>query len=521
MARSRTAIVAGVALCVGLALAPFAGTSWAQAGPAPAVTTLKGTVQSVDQITRIVAIKGEQGLVTLEVPESVTQLVSVKAGDVVTVTYADKVAVRLKPAGEPAVDTTDPQTGQRTATVTVTAVDAAARTVSFAGPKGAQYTRRLADTADPQVLTTVKAGDRLDVTWNGAVQVAKAAPAPPPPGWQIDSKDGSAFVKFGFLAQPQAEWLETPSESDWSQNLFLRRMRILMGGKVANKWLFFIETDSPNLGKANPDKAANPSGAKDAGDVFIQDAYFTYDAMGAFKVDAGMILMPMSHNHLQSAASLLPVDYGPYTFLESGPMAERVGRDYGVQLRGYPLKQRIEYRVGVFQGVRGVEAGNPLRVIGRVAVNFLSADTGFFYLGTAQGTRQILTVGAFVDDQKDYRSTGVDGFMELNVKKLFGVTGQFNWMRFDGGDLLKTLPKQDTVLLEAGVHLARYFTPFVQYAARDFDNATLKDQDTFQAGLAWWWKGHNRNIKVGFGRQHTDGGPDRKQVQVQMQVFYY
>ena len=434
------------------------------------------------------------------------------------------------PAASPAAPAAAPQApppppgapGTTTLKATVAAIDATARRMLIRTEQGATVSLGV-----PEAITTLgdlTVGDVVTVSYLDyqVTHIAKvpppAPPPPPPPGWEIVSKDGSAAIKVGFLAQPQYEAFETPDENSYQQNLFLRRLRLMFGGRIAKKWLFFIETDSPNLGKST---TATAPGAKDAGDVFIQDAFFTFDAMNAFKVDAGMILVPLSHNHTQGATSLLPVDYGPYTFVESGPMQERVGRDYGVQFRGYPLKQRLEYRAAVFQGVRGAEARNPLRVTGRAQVNLLSADTGFFYLGTAQGTRQILSFGAFYDTQKDYYSTGFDGFLELNVKKMFGVTGQFNWVHTDGGDFLPALAKQDTTLVEFGVHVARGFTPFVQWATRDFDNPALKDTDQEQVGLAFWFKGHQRNIKAGIGRQHVDGGVSRTLAQVQLQFLYF
>jgi hypothetical protein len=43
----------------------------------------------------------------------------------------------------------------------------------------------------------------------------------------------------------------------------------------------------------------------------------------------------------------------------------------------------------------------------------------------------------------------------------------------------------------------------------------------WQAGVAYWMAGHQRNIKVTAGRQHVDEQPDRTQVLVQLQVFYF
>jgi hypothetical protein len=340
---------------------------------------------------------------------------------------------------------------------------------------------------------------------------------------QIENKDGSMTLRIGFLAQPQLELLETADGEHTSTNLFIRRFRVLFGGKVANKWLYFFETDSPNLGRTNPDATANPSGAKEAGDVYIQDMFLTYDHSAAVKVDMGMILFPFSHNHGQSAASLLPVDYGTFTFVESAPMGERVGRDYGFQLRGYPAKQKLEYRLGVFQGVRGVEARNGLRVAGRGVYYPYGADTGFFYGGTWQGTRKMLGVGGSFDVQKDYKSGGADLIYERPLAGgRQGVTLQVDWTRFDGGDFITALPKQDALLVEAGYHLGggRY-TPFVQYSDRNFDSASAADQKTYQVGLAWWLKGHSRNIKASVGEQRTDGKPNRLQALVQLQVFSY
>jgi hypothetical protein len=358
----------------------------------------------------------------------------------------------------------------------------------------------------------------------GALALAFVLLAARPAGaqWQLETKDGQAAIKVGFLVQPQGEWLETSDNSNMSQNVFLRRLRILFGGHVSEKWTFFFETDIPNIGRANPDRSANPLGAKDAGDIYIQDAYVTYTHKEALKVDVGMMLPPLSHNHNQSAATLLTIDYGPYSFMESGWMAERVGRDYGVQVRGYPAKQRIEYRLGVFQGVRGIDASNPLRFTGRAVYYPFGADTGMFYAGTFQGTRKIIGIGTFLDVQKAYRGYGSDVFYEQPFgKQGHGATVQLDWTHFDGGTFLP-MPKQDVFLVEAGYHWPLiHLTPFVQYAVRYFAQEELADTDHLQLGIAWWGKGHSRNVKVSAGRQHVSGRANRLQVLAQLQIFFF
>jgi len=336
--------------------------------------------------------------------------------------------------------------------------------------------------------------------------------------WQIESKDGKASLKFGFLVQPQMELLETADQTATSTNLFIRRFRVLFGGNFTEKWSFFFETDSPNIGKANP-----ATGVKEAGDVFIQDAYVTYNHSMAVKVDVGMIMLPHSRNGTQSAATLLAVDYGAFTFLDAGPAGERVGRDYGVQLRGYPAKQRLEYRLAVSQGVRGIDAKNPLQISGRAVYYPWGAETGFFYGGTFQGTKRQAGFGGGFAVQDDATILSADAFFETpTVNKSQGLTLQLNWMRYDGGGFLPALPDQQAFLFEAGYHLANHrLSPFVQYVAREFADDRTSDQNSLQVGVAWWLAGHQRNIKFSVGRQSIEGQDSRTQALLQLQLFYF
>jgi hypothetical protein len=166
--------------------------------------TLRGTVEAVDYTSRTVSIRGDKGnVVTLDVPQSVVRFDQVKVGDVITVAYYDRVNIRPKPPGEAAVDrtvepTTTPTPGalpgatvatQRVATVTLTGWDPTTRVVSFTGPKGASYSRRLLDTTDPKLLAGLKVGDRVDVTWTEAARISVQSGAPAQPAQVADPDD--------------------------------------------------------------------------------------------------------------------------------------------------------------------------------------------------------------------------------------------------------------------------------------------------------------------------------------------
>jgi len=141
--------------------------------------------------------------------------------------------------------------------------------------------------------------------------------------------------KFGFLLQPQADWTKNAATGAYAQNLYARRIRLLVGGQLAKNVTFFFETDSPNLGKV-------VNGAKVTSGMIVQDAFVSWKLSDAFTLDAGLILTGIAHNSLQSAASLMPVDYGPHSFLFSAPTQNVVGRDTGFQARGYLAKKKLE-----------------------------------------------------------------------------------------------------------------------------------------------------------------------------------
>lgn len=334
--------------------------------------------------------------------------------------------------------------------------------------------------------------------------------------WKISSEDGETFIKFGFLAQARADFVDTVDGDDTSQDLYFRRLRLLLGGKIGKKWTFFIETDSPNLGKGEPD------GSKGSSDIFIQDAFFTYAHNNAFKVDVGQILIPLSHNSQQSAATLLPVDYAPYSFLNSGPTDSRVGRDYGVQLRGYVAGDHLEYRVGVFQGNRGESSTNDFRYVGRVVFYPFEADKGFYYAGTTLGKKRILALGSSYETQEEYRAYSADVFYDQPIGDGNGLTVQAGFLNYDGDVTFPQLPKEDTMLFELGYYIGSVkLMPFVTYYRRAFDDQDLFDQDLTQIGLAYYMKSYNRVLKASFGRISSEVGEDRNQILIQLQLFRF
>lgn len=330
--------------------------------------------------------------------------------------------------------------------------------------------------------------------------------------WQVSSEDGESSIKFGYLAVMRADSVEIGNGEEL-ENLYFRRLRLLFGGKLTDKWSYFFETDSPNLGKSDA------AGNKNRGDVYIQDFFVTYNQSASFKVDFGLILIPISRNSQQSAATHLTSDYGPYSFLNSGPTASNVGRDYGVQFRGLAANNKLEYRFGVFDGNRG--ASDDFRYAGHVMYNVFDTETGMFYTGNNLGKKRQLAFGFGFDTQDDYQATAFDFFYDQPVGDSSAFTFQADLIQYDGGDTFSSLPEQDALLVEVGYLAGGKWQPWVQYAERDFADAALSDTDSTFFGVNYRMKGHNQVLRLAYGQTGVDGGEDRDQLQLTLQIFQF
>jgi hypothetical protein len=324
-------------------------------------------------------------------------------------------------------------------------------------------------------------------------------------------------VRFtlGVLGQFQAETIDNPDPEATTNNLFIRRVRLLFGGDVARNVSFFIETDTPNLGRTLP------AGKNIVPSTIIQDAYASFRVGAPFTVDAGLMFVPFSRNSIQSAATLLPIDYGAFTFTQSAPLQNSTGRDTGFQARGYLLQNHLEYRLGVFQGRREPGSANSFRWVGRGQYNVFDTETGFFYSGTYLGRRRVLAIGAAFDHQSDYDGYAADVFLDWPLGP-GAFTGRVDYRHFDGGTTITTLPEQDDVLIEAGYLLrALNLTPVFQWDRRDLSLGEGGDENRTSIGANYWLSGHNANIKfaymriapAGLGRQHA--------FTLQFQIFYF
>lgn len=359
----------------------------------------------------------------------------------------------------------------------------------------------------------------------GALVLLVAAPAAR--AQAIVKVNDDVFFRLGIQYQMWADWQQdTTPTAGYAQNLYLRRIRFILAGQTAKDVSFFFQTDNPNLGKSTQ-TVAGGAGGKSLGTGFIvQDAWIEWKIANEFRLDAGLFLVPLCRNCLQSTNSFTTLDISPLATLENAVTQSSGTRDTGFGAKGYLAGDHFEYRAYVFSGARDPGVKNSFRYSGRVQYDVFDTETGYVYAGLNFGKKKILAFGAGSDNQAKYHAYSGDVFFDFPVMKADAITGQAAWIHYDGENRFTALPRQNAYLGELGYYLgAAKLEPFFQYQKEDYSDAVndLKNQTRYQGGLSYFIHGNNLKVTGAFTRLFLKDPAIRptNEVTVQVQAFYF
>jgi hypothetical protein len=330
--------------------------------------------------------------------------------------------------------------------------------------------------------------------------------------------DEQTWIELGFLGQVHATYTEGAADET---DFFLRRARIVLSGQIMDGVKFFAETDNDNAGKNGVGSVSTD----------IQDAFLDVRLPVATNhwIKAGLILLPFSFESRSGATTLLGNDYNAEAIKLANTF---VWRDYGVEVHGHFLDQRIAYFAGVFDGydVEGSTKNDDadLRVTGHLAVNVIGkAETGWFFSQNRLGKAgNYLSLGAGYDAQNDASMilpAAVEGeppstepgrvvdsenyVVDLQSGYDLGTVGltlNAAWYEWDN-----SVFEGSTAFVETGVLFGRTMVTG-KFVTQDPDvAATVQD---FAVGLHFFGKGHN--VRGGVEYRWGDS-PDQVLVGVQ------
>jgi hypothetical protein len=325
-----------------------------------------------------------------------------------------------------------------------------------------------------------------------------------------------------------------------SYDFFLRRARLMLWGTATKDLAFFIDTDEPNLGKGGSYTTSS----------FIQDAFLSYTFVPELKVDAGLMLVPLTHHTIEGATSLNALDY--HAEMIRFPTG-RIFRDVGVQLRGLALNDRLHYRLGVFEGVRNGAVPPPAmplptprpplnhrgqpRFAGMIRGNIVGSEPDFFLKGIYFSKDPIVSVGIGADYQRDstyqlngrpgrYLALSGDVFAEVPFSEADELVFKGSAIYYgEGTSLIGTNLPAGGIGTYAELGFRHDFIEYLKARTSSLTPAlaTVKIVSP-HAGVNFWIIKHTFNVKTDVGHRYADrvGAPPTKDVlwTTQGQIFF-
>lgn len=201
-------------------------------------------------------------------------------------------------------------------------------------------------------------------------------------------KEGNLTFTYSLQAWGQDRGYTSSTDDGRTTDLFLRRNRLTFSGQYNDLVGFYANLDAPS----------NSKGGDDDKSIFFRDFYATFDFTDELRLIVGRNKNAFSRENLETCFDALTLDRAEV--ISYTPWGG--SRDTGVALWGNLMDGKVNYKLMLADGREGnnVVKDSP-RVTGRVHVALLDPETEYGYRGTYLGTRNVLTIGAAYDFQKN------------------------------------------------------------------------------------------------------------------------
>ena len=228
-----------------------------------------------------------------------------------------------------------------------------------------------------------------------------------------------------------------PNGSDPSYDIYVRRTRLLANGDISPNFTYLIQVDNPNFGKFG-----NFSGR-----AIVQDAWVGWAPLGqtggnVIYIDAGLLLIPISHHLLESTTNFITADVHADEFRFPANGFPNL-RNTGVQLRGWWLDKKIGFRGGAYEGYAPILNARitPKRYpqfAGFVNFDIIGSEEGGWLYGAYKwGKDPILSVGVSGIYQADaILNTGINAAGNLANQRLASADVYLNFPMSEGAELV-------------------------------------------------------------------------------------
>ncbi len=248
--------------------------------------------------------------------------------------------------------------------------------------------------------------------------------------------------------------------------------------------------------------------------------------------------------------SLLGTDYNHSVIPLSNTTNQN--RDTGIEFRGLLFntatkkKGLLDYRIGVFRGPADrntystedksddVNRQSHPRYCGRIQLNIMDPETGFFYSGNYLGKKNVFSIGGGMDYQnhamrnnknnlKPYYAWTIDVNFDANVAidYVLALQGAIVYANNSPVEDNLYIHKQYGFFIQTGVLIKKTIQPVIKFTRYNNSDINYK-KDDLCGGLNYYIDGHRANIKLEYkfplsGDHKKD--PGEKKLSLQCQVF--
>lgn len=334
-------------------------------------------------------------------------------------------------------------------------------------------------------------------------------------GYKLE-KDENSWISIGMGMRTELGVAKNVSGGTWVQDLNFDNGRIYINGGIMKGVGFEFNTDTNLHGQGEVSSVGGPNTPKN--EVAILDAIAKVKFSDEFQIWAGRMLPPSDRANLSGPYFLNTWNFPGTAWRYTQVWA---GRDDGAAVWGQFGGGKFKYQAGAFGG--NTNSGAP-NFAGRLTLNLLDPEPGYYNASTYYGEKDILAIGAVYQVQPRGAASGTAGvtnnaFHAWNIDVMFekklgdaGVISTNGAVYGYHGGTNNAVATSDGIGFfalagyilpgEFGVSVLKgQIEPTLRFQLyKDKLNADAKYK-RIDVGVNWILKGHNAVLTLNYGNQ--------------------
>ena len=333
----------------------------------------------------------------------------------------------------------------------------------------------------------------------------------------------SVSVGMGLRSSFIAKEDDAPDKMNYSNDFLLDSFRFYMSGQLLEKVTFEFNADYNTLNVQTPPVPPSTTpGTATTTDLRVLDGVLKFAFNDYFNVWFGRFLPPSDRANLSGPYFLNSWDF---PFVQAYPNVY-AGRDDGVAIWGQVGGGMFKYQFGAFEGKES--NGDHLLYAGRLTLNLLDPEPGYYNSSTYYGSKDVLAIGLVGMTQNnalgtagagDFVGWNIDLLAEKNLGEMGVATVEGAFYDYDGDGVgaasVGGTEGSGYFILASYLCPTKVGTgsfqgqlqPLVRYQRFDTDGV-VDDRGVWDIALNYILNGHNARITANYSLDDQRSGGD-------------